>query len=171
MLPRRSNLPSAGGKTSGIEAPTMLLDTSRGTTDIIRGPESSRASARIDRRLRVCFPAAMNRAAFYGACALVCLALAAGAAAPLAWSNGSGFRSLEVHPGAGGKAGFTLMEPTATGIWFTNTLQGEASATNAVAHNGAGVAIGDVDGDGCGRRRGSRSARQRHCRRNAAVSE
>jgi len=90
----------------------------------------------------------MNRAAFYGACALVCLALAAGAAAPLAWSNGSGFRSLEVHPGAGGKAGFTLMEPTATGIWFTNTLQGEASATNAVAHNGAGVAIGDVDGDG-----------------------
>ncbi|HTL55725.1 MAG TPA: VCBS repeat-containing protein [Candidatus Limnocylindrales bacterium] len=40
------------------------------------------------------------------------------------------------------------MDPKETGIWFTNVLQGEAYATNAVAHNGAGVAIGDVDGDG-----------------------
>ena len=40
------------------------------------------------------------------------------------------------------------MNPAATGIRFTNTLQGDAYATNAVAHNGAGVAVGDVDGDG-----------------------
>ncbi len=40
------------------------------------------------------------------------------------------------------------MDPKETGVWFTNTLQGDAYATNAVAHNGAGVAIGDVDGDG-----------------------
>ena len=29
-----------------------------------------------------------------------------------------------------------------------NTLQGDAALTNAVAHNGSGLAIGDVDGDG-----------------------
>ena len=66
----------------------------------------------------------------------------------MSWSKGEGFRSAEVHPDAGGKPGFTLMDPKETGIWFTNTLQGDAYATNAVAHNGAGVAIGDVDGDG-----------------------
>src|SRR5437899_12252138 len=68
-------------------------------------------------------------------------------AAP-AWSEGAGFRSVEVHPGTSGKAGFTLMDPTATGVAFTNTHRGDAYLTNAVAHNGAGVAIGDVDGDG-----------------------
>ena len=35
-----------------------------------------------------------------------------------------------------------------TGVRFTNELRGDLSLTNAVAHNGAGVAIGDVDGDG-----------------------
>src|SRR5437899_12257384 len=68
-------------------------------------------------------------------------------AAP-AWSEGAGFRSVEVHPGTSGKAGFTLMDPTATGVAFTNVLKGDAYLTNAVAHNGSGVAIGDVDGDG-----------------------
>src|SRR5258708_4630614 len=69
-------------------------------------------------------------------------------ASPLAWSQGTGFRSAAVDPGTNGKAEFTLMDPKVTGVWFTNTLQGDAYATNAVAHNGAGVAIGDVDGDG-----------------------
>jgi len=55
---------------------------------------------------------------------------------------------MEVNPGTNGKAGFTLMNPAATGVWFTNELQGDLYLTNAVAHNGAGVAIGDVDGDG-----------------------
>jgi hypothetical protein len=40
------------------------------------------------------------------------------------------------------------MAATVTGVLFTNTLQGDAYLTNAVAHNGSGVAIGDVDGDG-----------------------
>lgn len=40
------------------------------------------------------------------------------------------------------------MTPKATGVLFTNELQGDLYLTNAVAHNGAGVAIGDVDGDG-----------------------
>ncbi len=40
------------------------------------------------------------------------------------------------------------MPPDATGVRFTNELRGDLYLTNAVAHNGAGVAIGDVDGDG-----------------------
>jgi hypothetical protein len=35
--------------------------------------------------------------------------------APAAESEGAGFRSVEVHPISGGKTGFTLMEPKATG--------------------------------------------------------
>jgi len=69
-------------------------------------------------------------------------------AAASGWSEGPGYRSLEVRPSGSGKAGFTLMNPASTGVWFTNVLQGDAYLTNAVAHNGSGVAIGDVDGDG-----------------------
>jgi len=81
-------------------------------------------------------------------CAVFCLSLTCEGAAELSWSDGAGFRSLEVHPAPNEKAGFTLMSPTATGVLFTNTLQGDEYLMNAVAHNGAGVAIGDVDVDG-----------------------
>lgn len=40
------------------------------------------------------------------------------------------------------------MAPDSTGIRFTNQLTGDLRLTNAVAHNGAGVALGDVDSDG-----------------------
>ena len=46
------------------------------------------------------------------------------------------------------KPGFTLVEPRITGVLFINQLQGDLALTNAVAHNGSGVALGDVDGDG-----------------------
>jgi hypothetical protein len=49
---------------------------------------------------------------------------------------------------SGQRSGFTLMDPAVTGVTFTNRLTGDAYFTNAVAHNGSGVAIGDVDGDG-----------------------
>lgn len=64
------------------------------------------------------------------------------------WTEGAGFRSLEVQPEPGGRTGFTLVAPAQFGVAFTNVLEGDAYATNAVAHNGSGVAIGDVDGDG-----------------------
>lgn len=48
---------------------------------------------------------------------------------------------------AGPKSGFTLMDPGAVGVRFTNELRGDLALTNAVAHNGAGLAIGDVNGD------------------------
>jgi len=90
----------------------------------------------------------MNRAGCGASAAVVLLSLYCPNAAASSWSDGAGFRTMEVHPGSGGKAGFTLMNPRATGVGFTNTLQGAAYLTNLVAHNGAGVAIGDVDGDG-----------------------
>jgi hypothetical protein len=55
---------------------------------------------------------------------------------------------MELNPGVNGKPGFTAMNPNVTGVWFTNELRGEVLLTNAVAHSGAGVALGDVDGDG-----------------------
>jgi enediyne biosynthesis protein E4 len=70
-------------------------------------------------------------------------------AAALAEAYAGGFRSISVQPAAlAGKAGFTLMSPEKTGVGFTNLLQGDAFLTNAVAHNGSGVALGDIDGDG-----------------------
>ncbi|MFM8878180.1 MAG: FG-GAP repeat domain-containing protein, partial [Verrucomicrobiota bacterium] len=55
-------------------------------------------------------------------------------------------RALSLGPGAG--VGFTRMDAGQTGLRFTNRLEGDAFLTNAVAHNGSGVAVGDVDGDG-----------------------
>lgn len=48
----------------------------------------------------------------------------------------------------GRKAGFTLMPLEVTGVNAVNQLQGDAYLTNAVAHNGSGLALGDVDQDG-----------------------
>jgi hypothetical protein len=73
----------------------------------------------------------------------VCLLLAAtagGADAP--------YRCLPVEVPQGGQAGFTLMEPSQTGLTFTNTLSEENASQNQIRLNGSGVALGDVDGDG-----------------------
>jgi hypothetical protein len=64
------------------------------------------------------------------------------------WGAGEGFRTQAVEPQGNGKVGFTLMNPLSTGVIFTNVLQGDAYLTNSVAHNGSGLAIGDVDADG-----------------------
>lgn len=79
----------------------------------------------------------------------VAVALDAHAAAPLSWSGGNGLRviSLPVRTGEA-RVGFTSMPPEASGVLFTNELRGDMLLTNAVALNGAGVATGDVDGDG-----------------------
>lgn len=92
--------------------------------------------------------ALMNRVPCVRGAVVILLSLCCQAATALSWRDGAGFRSAEVHVVANGKPGFALMPPGATGVGFTNVLQGDAYLTNAVAHNGAGVAIGDVDGDG-----------------------
>ena len=57
-------------------------------------------------------------------------------------------QAIAVKPSIGTRNGFSLLTSTTTGLAFTNTLTGDAYLTNAVAHNGSGVAIGDIDGDG-----------------------
>lgn len=69
-------------------------------------------------------------------------------AASAAWQHEDGFRSLPLTPAGAGKAGFTRMDARVTAVTFTNVLDGDAYLTNLVAHNGAGVALGDIDGDG-----------------------
>ena len=90
----------------------------------------------------------MNWAGCAYAAMVVFFSLPCKTAAAAAWTDGTGYRSMEVRPATSGKAGFTLMDPKETGVWFTNELRGDAYWTNSVAHNGSGVAIGDVDGDG-----------------------
>ncbi len=68
--------------------------------------------------------------------------------ADVSWSTGQGYRIAAVAPPASPNVGFTSMPASGTHVWFTNELRGDAFLINAVAHNGAGVALGDVDGDG-----------------------
>jgi hypothetical protein len=44
--------------------------------------------------------------------------------------------------------GFALLNPADTGLRFTNRVDELAGASNRVLYNGAGIAAGDVDGDG-----------------------
>jgi enediyne biosynthesis protein E4 len=64
------------------------------------------------------------------------------------WQTGPGYRYAPLSLPAKGRTGFTLLEPSATGIRFTNTLAQERWLTNTMWLNGSGVAAGDVDGDG-----------------------
>lgn len=85
------------------------------------------------------------------ACSLAVLCLGADHARSTdrqVWSEQPGFRAAPVQPLGSGQPGFTLVSPQATGVWFTNVLQGDAFLTNVVAHNGSGLALGDVNGDG-----------------------
>lgn len=59
-----------------------------------------------------------------------------------------GVTSRDISSPPAGNPGFTLLAPEQTGVRFTNQLRGNAFLTNAVAHNGSGVALGDVNGDG-----------------------
>ena len=54
----------------------------------------------------------------------------------------------KLSPASNSPVGFRSMVPQEIGLAFTNAMTGDLYLTNAVAHNGAGVAIGDVDGDG-----------------------
>src|ERR1041385_5984374 len=64
------------------------------------------------------------------------------------WIRGTNFRYRELGASPETRVGFTLMPATLTGVLFTNLLGEERSLTNQIYHNGSGVALGDVDGDG-----------------------
>ncbi len=69
-------------------------------------------------------------------------------AGDLQWTQGPGYRAAALHVPKTGRAGFTLLPPEATGIYFTNTLSDQNASQNQIRMNGSGVALGDVDGDG-----------------------
>jgi hypothetical protein len=81
--------------------------------------------------------------------ALAWLATAAACAAgELVWETRDGFRSAALSVPASDQAGFALLEPSETGIAFSNRLADETVAKNRLYEIGSGVALGDVDGDG-----------------------
>jgi len=70
-----------------------------------------------------------------------------GPKAPLPWHDEDGYRWRELEVPRG-DAGFTTMVPSRTGIRFENTVGDSALLDNRILAQGAGVAFGDVDGDG-----------------------
>lgn len=76
------------------------------------------------------------------------LFLSSGAGDAQTWQQRNGYRFKRLNVPAKGKAGFTLLSPSETGIWFTNLLTENRSLTNTILPNGSGVAAGDIDGDG-----------------------
>jgi enediyne biosynthesis protein E4 len=64
------------------------------------------------------------------------------------WHSEPGLRWRALPPPASGRSGFTLLDPASTHLQFTNRLDELAGAANRTLYNGAGVATGDVDGDG-----------------------
>ena len=73
---------------------------------------------------------------------------AVGQAGLLSWANLGQHRIARVYPQGTLNGGFTLLPPTLTGICFTNLLPEHRHLTNQILPNGAGVAAGDIDGDG-----------------------
>ena len=84
--------------------------------------------------------------------ALVLVALLAACAPkqqePGAWQEGDGHRWRELAVGVGKGAGFTAMAPSRTGVRFVNRVPADSIFANRHLAHGAGVALGDVDGDG-----------------------
>ena len=60
----------------------------------------------------------------------------------------SSFQAAPLTINPEGRTGFRLLPSARTGIQFTNTLALDRYLTNQIYLNGAGVALGDVDGDG-----------------------
>lgn len=82
---------------------------------------------------------------------LACLLFLAGGVpegVALDWQAKDGYRVAELSVPGQGRAGFTLLAAGSLGIFFTNVLSSERALTNQIYMSGAGVALGDVDGDG-----------------------
>ena len=72
----------------------------------------------------------------------------AATAADLKWETTPYGRRAALTVPVQGKPGFTLMPSSETGVHFTNVLSDARAAENQIRLNGAGLALGDIDGDG-----------------------
>ncbi len=79
---------------------------------------------------------------------LICTTLCCVQACAIEWRSAPGCRYLDLPAPPAQRVGFTLMPGNETRIQFTNLLSEERALTNQIYHNGSGVALGDVDGDG-----------------------
>ncbi len=79
--------------------------------------------------------------------ALGAVAAACGPDEPGPWQEGEGYRWREVRPGRG-RSGFTEMQGALSGIAFQNDVSDSLLVGNRMLGQGAGMALGDVDGDG-----------------------
>ncbi len=79
--------------------------------------------------------------------AMVAAAACGGASQPGVWHDEQGYRWRELTV-SGGADGFTRIEPGKSGIQFQNTVSDSTLLRNRILGQGAGVALGDVDGDG-----------------------
>ena len=66
---------------------------------------------------------------------------------PAEWQDAGAYRSRELRV-RGGQPGFTSIEPGSSGIDFQNTVSDSVLLGNRYLGQGAGVSLGDVDGDG-----------------------
>ena len=64
------------------------------------------------------------------------------------WSGGQGYRYAPLNLPKEGHTGFTQVDPPESGVLFTNTVPMANALANNNLLNGAGVALGDVNGDG-----------------------
>jgi hypothetical protein len=64
------------------------------------------------------------------------------------WQTGEGFRGQELAVPATGRTYLERMAPIATGITFSNLVSEDNALENSLRADGAGVAAGDIDGDG-----------------------
>lgn len=79
---------------------------------------------------------------------LLVLGVCRPAAAQPAGEPFGGGRQFRLSVARGERPGFTALTPAAAGVTFTNSLPESRHLTNQILLNGAGVATGDVDGDG-----------------------
>ena len=65
-----------------------------------------------------------------------------------AWHDADGYRWRDLDVPRSGTPGFTLLDPGRTGVPFRNTVSESLLVQNRILAQGAGVCLGDVDGDG-----------------------
>src|SRR5512139_3786673 len=91
----------------------------------------------------------MNARRILGTLAVLCCLASKSSAAPaVAWKPAEAHRFAELTYPKSGKTGFSVMDPKATGIAFTNVLSEAKALENSLMTDGSGVAAGDIDGDG-----------------------
>ena len=83
-----------------------------------------------------------------GGVLMLASALWVAAAVPLRWQTRPGYRVAPLSVPATGKVGFVRLAASVSGVTFTNRLSDERSLGNRNLLSGAGVAAGDMDGDG-----------------------